>query len=351
MANPEYYKNILIAKSLEPLLAERKARKNKYSAKAYQEAITSILNADFEINSGKDARKLPGVGKKIADKIDEFLATGIAEVDKSKADTIVKDPVLESFKEIFGVGEVTAKKWKQLGYTSPSQIPSSLCTRNQQIGLKYYKVLRDRIPRNLVEIVEQIIKKWLSILTILNGQAITEIKISGSYRRGRETCGDIDLLLVNTLNETDSKTNLINFLLECPNNLDDIILPVNQYSRGKVSDYRKQESQKLFESVMTRGEKKIMAIYKLSNFYQIINNNLYGRIDVQLVSVEQANYALLYFTGSAENNIRMRQKAIEMGYRLNEYSLIDNYGRHLPAESEQKIFEHLNLPYLEPEDR
>lgn len=72
--------------------------------------------------------------------------------------------------------------------------------------------------------------------------------------------------------------------------------------------------------------------------------------DLRVVSDEQYPFALHYFTGSKEHNIRMRQRAIDRGLTLNEYALA-NDSRSVPCKTEEDIFAALDLPYIEPELR
>jgi DNA polymerase (family 10) len=75
------------------------------------------------------------------------------------------------------------------------------------------------------------------------------------------------------------------------------------------------------------------------------------RIDIRLIKPESYAYALMYFTGSQRFNILTRQRAIELGLRLNEYGLFDEEGQSLPGESEEEIFDHLGLVYVAPKNR
>jgi DNA polymerase (family 10) len=75
------------------------------------------------------------------------------------------------------------------------------------------------------------------------------------------------------------------------------------------------------------------------------------RIDIRLVSKESYIYALLYFTGSKKNNTLMRNKAIQAGLKLNEYSLTDKNSKNIQLNSEQEIYEYLNMTYILPENR
>src|SRR5690606_7834094 len=125
--------------------------------------------------------------------------------------------------------------------------------------------------------------------------------IAGSYRRGESSSGDIDLLV-------ESRDDLdMDVLLSL---LDNIIV-----------------------ATLAKGEKKFMGMLRLSDEY-------YGhRIDIRLVDPNEYVYALMYFTGSEQFNVLMRNRAIEFGLTLNEYDLSDGKN-YYPATNEKDIFKH-----------
>ena len=101
----------------------------------------------------------------------------------------------------------------------------------------------------------------------------------------------------------------------------------------------------ILPATLAQGPTKFMGIVRLSD-------NYYGhRIDIRLVPAENYPFALLYFTGSQKFNILMRNVAISMGLKLNEYTLSDSKGKNYKANSEEDIFKILNLKYVAPKDR
>ena len=77
------------------------------------------------------------------------------------------------------------------------------------------------------------------------------------------------------------------------------------------------------------------------------------RIDIRLIPKESYPFALLYFTGSKKTNTMMRNKAIKLGFKLNEYSLVkaDESNTQIYLDSVEKIFNYLKLDYIKPENR
>jgi DNA polymerase/3'-5' exonuclease PolX len=75
------------------------------------------------------------------------------------------------------------------------------------------------------------------------------------------------------------------------------------------------------------------------------------RMDILITSEEEYPFAVLYFTGSQELNIIMRKDAIERGYRLNEYSLLNEKEQPINLNTEEEIFNKLGYTYIPPENR
>jgi len=89
---------------------------------------------------------------------------------------------------------------------------------------------------------------------------------------------------------------------------------------------------------------------KYMGFCQYKNNPV-RRIDIRMVGVESFFPALIYFTGSYELNQKMRKKAKDLGYKLNEYGLYDIHGNSILITNEEKLFNILNLDFIEPQNR
>jgi DNA polymerase (family 10) len=131
--------------------------------------------------------------------------------------------------------------------------------------------------------------------------------VVGSIRRHAPTVKDIDFLIIG---DDDTSYNIISSL-----------------SKNKNI------------KVLSSGNKKIMLTY-------------YGkRVDIFFTSKSDLIPALLHFTGSKIFNIRMRQKAKQLGYTLNQYGLFDNDGNKIKLRNEKSVFKILGFDYKEPQDR
>ena len=140
------------------------------------------------------------------------------------------------------------------------------------------------------------------------GRTVRGVTPAGSLRRGKETIGDLDLLLISQEVEKVS-----DYILDCPR----------------------------IEQQLARGENKVS--FKLGNAMQV---------DVRILEERSFGAALQYFTGSKEHNIVLRGRAKERGWKLSEYALETiKGGRFLAGRTETEIYEKLGLTYIEPELR
>ena len=283
--------------------------KNKYRYNAFVNASNTIANWQHPIISGKQAVKdIKGVGKSTGEIIDEVLKTGYS-TRLMELETIFSErkKFVDHFTSFFGIGPVKANEL----YSSKLRTVEDIyykgnLTQAQKLGIEWNDHTKIRINRDeMDEIAKEIGKR-------LNNMNIT-FDIAGSYRRLEVTSGDIDVLI-------KSNNNL---------KMDDIILVLDG----------------LLPATLAVGPTKFMGIIKLSE-----NHNGH-RIDIRLVHHISYPYALFYFTGSKNFNILVRQRAIDLGYYLNEYGLYDNKNTFIICLSENDIFNKLGLQYVEPHNR
>lgn len=310
--------NELVLANLQVLLKEATTSrevKDRFRAKAYRNAIKAIKNLNYELESGADAAKLPGVGKKIAEKIQEIIDTGkLHQVEELGEDKITKTRILGQLAKIWGVGPVKAQELWNLGARSVDDVHKykDNLTDNQLVGLKYYHDLQKRVP---CEQVGELADKIGKVINKLAAEMSVSIKhrICGSFRRRVPTCGDMDLLLTE--------------------------------ESGK--EILKQVVQRLIEKdilleTLGLGPTKYMGITRTSD-------GTHFRIDMEVIKPHEWPFALLYFTGSGQFNERQRLLAKKKGYTLSEHGLRDvDTGEWIPLESERAIFEFLGMEYLPP---
>lgn len=204
------------------------------------------------------------------------------------------------------------------GFKSVDQLKSSEDLDNhlndvQKKGLKWYSDINgDRIPYSEIKMHETYLKEVLKEL-----DPSAELTIAGSYRRKKETSGDIDILI----NTPSVKNNSI----------------FNKFiDKLYENEYMKDE--------FSRGQKKFMGICSM--------NTIGRRIDIMYTKSQEYPFAILYFTGSMEFNVKIRGELLEKELSLNEYGIKKN-GKYIKHEckTEKDVFKYLGYEYVEPENR
>lgn len=286
-------------------LAEQRRRENKpYDAKAYDTGADIIQNMNVPINSQTSFEGIRGIGTRIKEQIN-LVVTGAIKIE---TDTIENEKIsiLESFKQIYSVGNDTAEYWYNLGYRNIDQIPNELMTERQIVSRSLYKEYTQPIPRAEIDILNTEFQRYFQ------GSPIT-FTIAGSYRRGKEFCNDIDVIICNS-DSTDSKEVL-----------------------------KRISSHPWFKYELGCGPTKYLGL--------IVIDTLHRRIDLEYTIPERYPFALLYFTGSANFNREMRARAASMNLRLNQMAITDAQGNSFLFNEEKDIFSFLRMPYLEPKQR
>ncbi|XP_045127751.1 DNA polymerase lambda-like [Portunus trituberculatus] len=182
--------NAHITSELGKLAATYKSKNDTWRAVGYERAVTAIRNYGKEITSREEALAIPGIGGRLADKIAEILESGrlrkVAEVcEGEEAET------LRLFLGVWGAGPSTAQAWYLQDYRTLDDLRTkATLTRHQQIGLKHYDDINSRIPRSEVAEIEDYVRE--ATLSLVRG---AEVMVCGSYRRGKLTCGDVDVLI------------------------------------------------------------------------------------------------------------------------------------------------------------
>jgi DNA polymerase beta len=315
------YKEIIIAE-LETLVKKETIEKQTFKVRAYQKVIKQLKSIE-KVESWSDLENISGIGEKIREKIEEIFKTGklrSAEKARTKHNLQIYDDLMK----IHGVGATKAKQLvEEYKISSIEDLKNKLeenpdlLNNKQKIGLKYYNDINLKIPRKEMEQHESYL-----LTTLDNLDKDIQITIVGSYRRKVKESGDIDVLVTlrrKTTSEERCK-------LMC-----------------KIIEKLKDEN--YIKSSLALGDKKYMGIVNLKRKRRA------RRMDILITSQEEYPFAVLYFTGSQELNIIMRKDAIEMGYRLNEYSLLDKKERPITLKSEEEIFNKLGYKFIPPENR
>jgi len=308
---------------------EKNVNRMMHKYNAYRKAAGELAKHPKRISSGEEARKLDGIGDKIAKKIDEFIKTGkLQKLEKIRGDDT--NVAITELTKVTGIGPAAAQKFVEEGIKSIEDLKKNTekLNHHQKIGLKHFQDFEERIPRDEMVKLQDIVLTELARL-----DAKYTAQVCGSYRRGAGSSGDIDFLLTHPDFTSSSKTNK-ELLHKAVKQLEKV---------GFVTD------------TLSLGNSKFMGVCRLPKETEGAERK-FRRIDIRLVPKDQYYLALLYFTGSDVFNKNMRQLAQEQGFTINEYSIrpigsTGIPGEPLPVESEQDIFDYIGMTYKEPKER
>ena len=296
-----------------------------YIIKKYPEKIT-ILNY-------QDLKDLSGIGKGSIERIKEIIESGsLSELGNFTDSSKEKKKTLDDLESVVGIGHIHALELYNSGITSVKDLKKKIKNGeievNEKIllGLKYYGKFEGNIPRKEID---KVYKIFTDILKKLNKKLDDDQKfifeVCGSYRREKSTSGDIDILITKygTLDPN------INYL--------ETIIKLLKESLTKNDD------KPLLIDDMT--DKNIKTKYMGFGKYK---ENPPRRIDIRFIPSESWYAALVYFTGSAELNKKMRNIAKSKKLKLSEYGLFKENGTSIIIEKERDVFDLLGMEYLLP---
>lgn len=308
---------------------EKNVSRNIHKYNAYRKAAGVISNHPEPIHSGEEARKLKGVGEKIAKKIDELLETGkLAKLEKIRNDE--SSNAINFLTRVTGIGPAAAKKLVDEGITSLDDLKKNMDKLNhhQQIGVRYFDDFEKRIPRSEMLQLQELAFRYIKAV-----DSDLEATICGSFRRGAPSSGDIDILLGHPTYTSDSTKKPL-------------------YLKSVVDEMVKEG---FVTDTLSLGESKFMGVCVLPTKDGSPPPS-HRRIDIRIIPFDQYFFGILYFTGSDEFNRQMRSHALEKGFTLNEYCIRPVGATGIPGEpihvtSEEEIFQVIDFPYKEPTGR
>ena len=314
----------LIARTTDPKDHRRLA--------SFKKAHTALSSHPVRISCGKQAKKeVVGVGAGIANRIDEYFATGtLAELKDSPLPNNGGSAYHELC-TVTGIGEARAKTLVDVhGVTSVDDLRSRYAsgalriapnelTHHVVVGLRHYHDLQQRMPWSEADAIAKQIREVLP--------PSLKLTFCGSYRREQPTCGDLDMIVCGSASDGTGLADIVRLLTVSGVLVDHLTDP----DRGKGSKY--------MGVCMLRGKPGAKA----------------RRIDIRLIPEEALGAAMLYFTGSAKFNVLMRDVALKRGYTLNEYGLWTYAngakGKLVSAATEEAVFKCLNLVFVPPQER
>lgn len=192
---------------LQKIAKARYLSSNSRSEQSYKKAIAAIKSYPNLIKSGKEAQRLKGIGGKVAFLIDEFIKTGRIELAK-ELESDEKLKIIGNFCGIHGVGPSTANKWYQEGFRSIPDIlrekeKLSTLTKQQKIGIKYFKDFIVPMNRKEVENIHEIVKEQVKVIFNDSNES-WKVIITGGYSRGKVENNDVDLLIYSDSKKVES---------------------------------------------------------------------------------------------------------------------------------------------------
>jgi DNA polymerase (family 10) len=268
--------------------------------------------------------ELPGIGDGMADHIQEILKTGDyslrAKLLKKYPTTILGLLELQSLgpKKVaflwktFKAG--TVEEVEKLAREGKLRDLPGFGEKSEVNILKAVEVHQKSAGRFPLDVAEETAEKLVAHI-LKSGKPIEAVTPAGSLRRGKETIGDLDLLVTVTNGKNSPATieSISRHILEFPE----------------------------IDQTLAEGENKVSFVLKSGL-----------QVDVRILEKESFGAALLYFTGSKEHNVTLRGRANKMGYTLNEYALATLKGeRPVARETEADIYAKLGLDYIAPELR
>ncbi|MCS7185038.1 MAG: helix-hairpin-helix domain-containing protein, partial [bacterium] len=289
---------------------------NIFRVRAYQNAarIIESYHKDVSELSVEELKKISGIGEGIAKKIVEYCKTKtIKEYDELKKK--IPNGVLEIM-ELHGVGPKRAKiLYEELKIDSVEKLKKAA----QEGKLRSLKGFGKKTENNILKALElktsnfillwDAIKISDSIIKLLKKTSkLKEIETAGSIRRRKEKIGDIDILAVS----------------------DEPLKVIEQFT--KIPE---------IQSVLAKGDTKSQILLK---------NGI--QCDLRVVDEKSYGSALMYFTGSKEHNIVLRELALKKNYTLSEYGLFTlKDKKYVAGRTEDEVYKKLGLYFIPPELR
>jgi DNA polymerase (family 10) len=294
---------------------------NPFRVRAYRNAARTIRDfpepiADRVRAGTKDLTDIAGIGDDLAEKITAIITTGELPLRKELASKLPAG--LLDLLRIPGLGPKRVKLlYKKLKVKSAADLAAALDTGKVQklkgFGPKMEEKMRAGIGQAQVGerrlLLNEAEAQATAVVAYLEaGGGIAQIEVAGSYRRRRETIGDLDIVV--TSDGKDSAKVMDRFV-----------------TYGEVAE------------VISKGETR--ATVKLRGGLQM---------DLRAVEPDAYGAALVYFTGSKAHNIELRKIAQEQSYKLNEYGLFKGT-RRAAGKTEQEVYATLGLDWIPPELR
>ena len=292
---------------------------NVFKIRAYERVAATLENLPMEAETlyrlGK-LNEIPGVGEAIAQKIGELVETGRLEYYEK-----LKESIPAGVLELLNVPDIGPRKaklfYEELGISSVEQLEKAVLQHKLQKlpgmgkkaeenilrGIELYKRRERRtLLGAALPIAEEIVSEFKSL------DEVDRISIAGSIRRRRDTIGDIDILIAS------------------------------------------KNPEKIMNKFIHLSQVKEVLAEGLTKSAILTHQGM--QVDLRVVAPDSFGAALLYFTGSQSHNVHLREMAIKMGLKINEYGVFHiKEDKKIVGKEEEEIYRALGLPYIVPELR
>jgi DNA polymerase (family 10) len=291
---------------------------NRFRVRAYRDAAGTIgrlpQNVHDMLAEGEDLSQLPGIGDDLAGKIEEIVETGrLTQLQE------LRERLPASLTDLMDVSGLGAKRvavlHEELGVASLAELEEAA----RQGRIRELEGFGEKMEENILEEAQQVQDEEKRTL-LVNAERVAEalidylgrhddaaqLEVAGSYRRRRETVGDLDILITS----------------EAP---------------AKVMDHFVAYED--VDEIVSQGDTRSTVTLRSG-----LN------VDLRVVAGESYGAALLYFTGSKAHNIELRDMALDRDWKVNEYGVFADEER-IAGETEAEIYDLLDLPYIAPELR
>ena len=293
---------------------------NPFKIRAFSNAARTLQGLSEDINQlieTGEITKIKGIGKAIAAVITELIQTGKSTNYKELKASI--PPGMIDMLRISGMGPKKVKAlWEKLGISTIGELEYA-CNENRLVDIEGFG---QKTQANIllgIEMLKRYVDKHLLSTARREAEALYEqiknfpgvirIEIAGSIRRWKEIIKDIDILI--SAQDSD---------------------------RTQIMDMFASLSQ--ISTIVAKGNTK--SSITLANGINA---------DLRIVTDKQFPYALHHFTGSKEHNVAMRRHAKKMNFKMNEYGLYQDDIKNIPSQTEEDIFNQLDMQYIHPELR
>lgn len=292
---------------------------NPFRVRAYRNAARTVQGLSRSlaemVQGGEDLEALPTIGKDLAAKIREIVTTGslrkLKELEGAVSPGLVellKVPglgpkrlrLLHDYLDINSVEELEQAARQGLVRNLPG-----FGVKTEQNLLRELAELQKRTRRYLWAEVEEVAGQLLAWLRGLSG--VKTVEMAGSYRRRKETVGDLDVLVIASR------------------------------GAGVTEAFGRFEA---VERVVSQGSTRSTVILRTGL-----------QVDLRVVPQVSFGAAWHYFTGSKAHNIAVRTMGVQRGLKINEYGVFDRAGKRIAGRTEKEVYAQVGLPWIEPELR